>query len=480
MLKRRNPLEREPMRLDYEQLPEKHRPVEEVPPAHQQTLWPHYANIVLGAWLVAAAFTYGQSDVGSGVARIDAERGLSSPELRLATLFWSDLVSGMLIIGLAGCSLSARNAWAPWAVCGIGLWLLFAPLALWAPTAGIYTHDTLIGTLVFAFAVIIPKISDASAADPDAPPGWNYNPSAWIQRAPVIAFAFGGFFIARYLAAYQLGHLATVWDPFFPDGTRRVLDSDISLAFPISDAGLGAISYLLEALTGFLGGTRRWRTMPWLVILFGILVVPLGVVSIVLIILQPLAVGAWCALCLATALLMLVMISPALDEVIATCQFLLQSRRAGRPFWSTFWKGGEVAASAESLPLRHGSTWQELLSAAGLSSVPWNLLASAALGVWLMFAPAALQTNGAAANSDHVTGALVVTVAVIAIGEIARAARFLNLVFAVWLLAGPWLLSGGTAAAMGNDMAVGAALLLLSLPRGKVTERFGGWDRYVV
>ena len=34
------------------------------------------------------------------------------------------------------------------------------------------------------------------------------------------------------------------------------------------------------------------------------------------------------------------MISPAVDEVVATGQFLLRARREGRPFWRTFWLGG--------------------------------------------------------------------------------------------------------------------------------------------
>jgi uncharacterized membrane protein len=447
-------------------------------------VWPHSVNIVLGGWLVASALTFGHGyaeALPSGVARISAERDLAAPALRSTWVMWSDLVSGFLIVVFAGLSLSARRLWAPWVVCGVGLWLLFAPLVLWAPAAADYANDTLVGALVIAFAIMIPGIPGMRPAPgPEAPPGWSYNPSAPLQRAPVVAFAFLGFFVARYLAAYQLGHLPAVWDPVFPDGTRRVLDSDISLAWPISDAGLGAISYLLEALTGFLGDRRRWRTMPWMVILFGILVVPLGVVSIVLIILQPLAVGAWCALCLATAILMLVMISPALDEVIATCQFLAQSRREGQPFWQTFWKGGTLRSPVEALPARHGSGWQELASAAGLSSIPWNLAVSAALGVWLMFAPTVLQSEGAAADSDHLIGALVVTFAVIAFGEVARAARFVNLLFGAWLIVGPWLLSGATPAATWNDMAVGIALLLLSIPRGKVTEHFGTWDRYVV
>src|SRR5581483_12523041 len=147
--------------------------------------------------------------------------------------------------------------------------------------------------------------------------------------APIIALAIISFFASRYLASFQLGHISGVWDPVFGDGTRRVLTSEVSRAWPISDAGLGSISYLLEALMGFMGGQDRWRTMPWMVTFFGILVVPLGTVSIVLIILQPLAVGAWCSLCLLAAIAMLAMIPATLDEVVAMAQFLIQAKREG-------------------------------------------------------------------------------------------------------------------------------------------------------
>jgi hypothetical protein len=468
-------------------LPERRERVPEVHPAgqEQRMSWPHCANLVLGAWLIASALTlaYAEPDLGgSGAARIAGQRELPSLAFRGQALLWSDLLSGTLILVFAGLSLSPRNLWAPWAVGGVGFWLLFAPLVFWAPTAAVYANDTLIGSLVIAFALLIPGVPGMrSPPGLQVPPGWNYNPSGWLQRAPVIAFAFVGFFIARYLAAYQLGHIPAVWDPFFPDGTRRILDSQVSLAWPISDAGLGAISYILEALTGFLGDRRRWRTMPWMVILFGILVVPLGVTSIVLVILQPLAVGAWCTLCLVTAAAMLVMISPALDEVIATCQFLLQSRREGKPFWRTFWRGGTLEAYPEDKgEPRRGTPLAELAHAAGLANVPWNLVVCAALGLWLMAAPAVLESHGPAAGSAQLVGALVVTFAVIAIGEVARAARFMNLIFGAWLLVAPWLLAGTTTAARWNDVAVGIAVLLLSLPRGKVTERFGSWDRYVV
>jgi hypothetical protein len=49
------------------------------------------------------------------------------------------------------------------------------------------------------------------------------------------------------------------------------------------------------------------------------------------------------------------------------------------------------------------------------------------------------------------------------------------------MAAGSAVVAGrSVAASTASDLVVGAVLLLLSLPRGKVTERFGNWDRYVV
>ena len=63
---------------------------------------------------------------------------------------------------------------------------------------------------------------------------------------------------------------------FFGEGTARIITSHISEAWPVADAGLGAAVYVLEILTGVIGDKRRWRTMPWMVLFFGILIVPLG------------------------------------------------------------------------------------------------------------------------------------------------------------------------------------------------------------
>lgn len=54
-----------------------------------------------------------------------------------------------------------------WLARGVGGWVLFAPLLLWAPTPGALITGTLVGI-------------------PTRPPGWSYNPSSWYQRAPRI------------------------------------------------------------------------------------------------------------------------------------------------------------------------------------------------------------------------------------------------------------------------------------------------------
>ena len=112
-------------------------------------------------------------------------------------------------------------------------------------------------------------------------------------------------------------------------------------------------------------------------------------------------------------------------------------------------------------------------------TVPWTLLLSAGLGAWLMLAPTVLDIHGGSADSDHLIGALVITVAIVAMAEVTRAVRFLNVGLSVWLLLAPWVLHGSTAMPW-NDMTVGLALALLSLPRGRITERYGAWDRYIL
>jgi uncharacterized membrane protein len=158
---------------------------------------------------------------------------------------------------------------------------------------------------------------------------------------PIIALALAGFGIATYLALYQWGVLARVWEPFFGDGSRVILNSSISHLLPVPDAALGAFGYLLDAVTGIIGGRQRWRTMPWMVIIFGLAVGPLGAVSLLLVIFQPVLFDAWCTLCLASAVISILMIGPALDEFLASLQYLKAESSRGRSAWHAFWGLGD-------------------------------------------------------------------------------------------------------------------------------------------
>jgi uncharacterized membrane protein len=181
----------------------------------------------------------------------------------------------------------------------------------------------------------------------EVPPDWDYNPSAWSQRLPIVGLAVVAFAAAAHLAAYQLRLVAEPWEPFFGGGSKVILDSWVSKLLPVSDATLGALSYVLDAVAGIVGGTRRYKTMPWIVVLFGILVGPLGAVSVGLVILQPLLFDAWCTLCLLTALLSVLMIGPAMDEVLASLQYLKRRQAEGQSWWRAFW-GLPARAGAEA------------------------------------------------------------------------------------------------------------------------------------
>jgi hypothetical protein len=123
-----------------------------------------------------------------------------------------------------------------------------------------------------------------------AAPPWDYNPSSWPQRLTIAAIAMVGVLISLYLAAYQWRWVNPVWDPFFGEQSSRVLDSGVShwmmSWFGIPDAALGALAYLGDVLFGLAGSTRRWQCRPWLVVLFGIDVIPLGLVSAILVLMQ--------------------------------------------------------------------------------------------------------------------------------------------------------------------------------------------------
>lgn len=457
---------------------------------HLSMLWPHYVNLVLGLWLITSPFAMGylsEFAPDANVLRVMQERDLPSFEWRNLAMTWSDVASGALIVlfSALAASPSRRYSWSQWANAVVGFWLLFAPLVFWTPLPEAYANDTIVGALVIAFSVLIPMMPGMSMqgmmGGPDIPPGWGYTPSSWLQRLPIAALAVVGILISRHLTAYQLGHIDGVWDPFFGEGTMTIVTSEMSRAWPIADAGIGTVAYIMELVMAVMEDKRRWRTMPWMVLGFFVLVVPLGGVSIFFIIIQPIMIGTWCTLCLIAAAAMAVMIPYSLDEFVAMGQFMLDAQRRRKPFWRTFWMGDAMEGGREDKAREFRGTTREMIAEAARGvTIPAPLVLSVAVGIWLMFTRLTFGNSGAMANSDHLVGALVVTFAIIAWAEVARSVRFINVLFGAWLIAAPWLLEGaGSALAIWNAMASGALLIVLSIPRGAVRDSYAGWDRYI-
>lgn len=451
------------------------------------TLWLPVLVLIAGVWLATSPFTFGYIEGAGGSPRaieLTQVRDLPSPQVRGMWMTWNDLLSGLALVVLGGLSLQPQRVLPRWGAAAVGTWLLFAPLFFWAPTAAAYVTDTAVGFLVIAATILIPPMPGMALvmqAGPELPPGWSYNPSSWYQRAPMIALGLAGFFFSRFLAAYQLGYLEWAADPFFGGGTVEILTSDVSRSFPVSDAALGASAISLEALMGFMGGTSRWRTMPWMVTFFGILVVPLGVAHVVLVILQPVAVGTWCTFCLATAFLMLLMIPLAVDEVVAMTQFVLRRSEAGRSTWEVFWRGDTDDGDQADERSPHYPAPIATITKAGLWGVglPWTLTAMAAVGLWEMAAPAVLGLQGSASGSAHLTGALVMVIAVVASAEVARGLRWLGIPAGLWLGLSAWVLPHPPAAAWAT-VAAGVAAILLSLPKGQIREDYGPAQRWII
>lgn len=182
---------------------------------------------------------------------------------------------------------------------------------------------------------------DPGLADLDVyPPPFHRNPSAWMQRIPICILAGIAFLISSYMALYQWRLIDTVWDPIWGEQSMRVLDSGTSERmrrwFGVPDAALGAIAYLGDLIFGLAGSTRRWQYRPWMVLVFGIDVIPLGIVSAVLILLQATVVGSWCFLCIVTAVISLVLVVLAYDEVWASLAYLWRVRKRTQS-WRQVW-----------------------------------------------------------------------------------------------------------------------------------------------
>jgi hypothetical protein len=82
-------------------------------------------------------------------------------------------------------------------------------------------------------------------------------------------------------------------------------------------------------------------------------------------------------------------------------------------------------------------------------------------------------------TSDRIVGPLVAALAFVALWEVTRPLRWLNLILGAWLLLAPWLLGYDLTPKL-NRLVVGAILLALAPVGGKRKQRYGGgWQSLV-
>jgi hypothetical protein len=168
-------------------------------------------------------------------------------------------------------------------------------------------------------------------------------------------------------------------------------------------------------------------------------------------------------------------------------QHMVQATRKGEKFWKVFWKGGnpvemnkdERSPDITELP----DKFRKVLNASvwGMSA-PWTLIISAVIGIALMALPdnSGVPIKDSLANVNHLCGALIVVVAVICMGEVVRAGRYLNVLLGLAVAVLPWLLSDGYNTVKIIDTIAGTLVVVLAVPRGIKKEEYGLWDKHVV
>jgi hypothetical protein len=318
----------------------------------------------------------------------------------------------------------------------------------------------------------------AASLDVGAPARpWKHNPSSWRHRVPICVLAMVAFAAATWMALYQWGLVDDVWDPVFGGQTRRVLDSEVSESlrgwFGIPDAALGALAYLGDVIFGLAGSTRRWQFRPWLVLLFGLDVIPLGIVSAVLVVMQGTVVGAWCFLCLVSAVISLALVAMAYDEVWSSIVYLRdgwRSDRSWRGTWRRFWGVGPADAP------RAGERAERGTRAIPWTGAMWARDAEVALGAWLAAAPLVLGHRGSLAFHDLACGTAIAALALLSYWKRARRAHLLELAIAAWLVAFGWIAAAdGAGASAQNHAVVGLVLAMLAIVPSEANRPPRGW-----
>jgi len=101
-------------------------------------------------------------------------------------------------------------------------------------------------------------------------------------------------------------------------------------------------------------------------------------------------------------------------------------------------------------------------------------LINAAIGVWLMAAPAVLGYTGPHATSDRIVGPCIASLGIVAMGECTRSVRFWLLPLAAWLLVSAVVLPTGSTPGTMNAIGCGFGVCWFAMIRGRIYRTYGG------
>lgn len=352
----------------------------------------------------------------------------------------NNVVCALLLVLCGVLAMKEKRHYAPWISALVGIWLLFSPV-LFSESS----NNILIGSIAIAFSVLIPGTPALIESGPEVPHDWSYNPSSWLQRLPTIFYPF-------------LVSLILIREPH------------------MLEASIGASLFALIALLGCKGATRRWHSMPWIVLLFGLFAIPFGIILSIMLLIQPFTLSHGII-----AILLLLTAMDAADEITATVQFLFQSRREGKPFFASLWHGSSAAGGHVDTrsPLAMQSGTRAIEAMHWGVTLPWNLVVTLCIGIWLLATPHVLGIVGTVDVTNRIMGASIIAASIVSMSEVWRSLRYIIVLFGIFVGIAPWMSSDMHTLSNWNSTLMGLLLVNLSIPRGKVLERYGTLDQSI-
>lgn len=102
------------------------------------------------------------------------------------------------------------------------------------------------------------------------------------------------------------------------------------------------------------------------------------------------------------------------------------------------------------------------------------LILNIVIGLWVMVSPSVLPASASMADSNHITGPLIMTFSVVALWEVNHSIVKANIAAGAWLLVSFIVFADVPWEAIVSNAVAGIAVILLSLVKRKRKTNYGG------